>query len=303
MEQLWRDDDWIVDESSLSKVSSLGGGSFGRVSLEKDSNSGRLYAKKSSRMHLQKILEKELRIMHRFRNHPRIVQASNKLHFQTKPYEYCNIFMEYASKGNLYKILSGFPDKSQPIPESLVSRAARMILEGLVALHSHGYVHCDLKPSNVLVFPSTTPGEPWDLKLADFGSSKEPDSEYDFMSLGTAQYIPSESFGPNGLINPGHIDPRLDIYALGCVVYEMFGALPKQEYFEYYYDWILHREISPEAQDFLRRCHDMHPHRPSATQLLNHSFITQRLPWPTTEDDKEISARLLIPSVSKLLLT
>ncbi|XP_010508835.2 PREDICTED: serine/threonine-protein kinase 17A-like [Camelina sativa] len=279
MEQICRDDDWIVDESSLTIVSIL----------------GRLWAKKSSPMHLKNILDKELRIMHRFRDHPRIVNASNTLHLQTKPSECYAIYMEYASQGNLSEMIYGSRRRSQPIPESLVQRAARMILEGLVDLHSHGYVHCDLKPSNVFVFPSTTTGEPWDLKLAGFGSSKEPDSEYDSMYVGTAKYLPPESFAPNEVI----IHPDLDIYALGCVVYEMFGAIPIPEPFDDFYEWMLRgRDISPEAKDFVRRCLDIHPRRPTAAELLNHPFITRR---SITEEDKDIS-RSLIPSVSKLLL-
>ncbi|XP_010505793.2 PREDICTED: mitogen-activated protein kinase kinase kinase 1-like [Camelina sativa] len=293
MEQICRDDDWIVDESSLTTVSFLGRGSFGCVSLEEDSNS-RLWAKKSSPMYLKNILDKELRIMHRFRGHPRIVNASTTLYLQTKPSECYTIYMEYASQGNLNNMIYGFP---QPIPESLVQRAARMILEGLVALHSHGYVHCNLKPSNVLIFPSTTTGEPWDLKLAGFGSSKEPDSEYDSMCFGTAKYLPPESFAPNELI----IHPDLDIYALGCVVYEMFGAIPIPEPFDDFYEWKLRgRDISPEASDFLKLCRDIHPRRPTASELLNHPFITRRLELPTTEEDKEISSSLL---PSELLLT
>ncbi|XP_010508849.1 PREDICTED: mitogen-activated protein kinase kinase kinase 2-like [Camelina sativa] len=295
MEQICRDDDWIVDKSSLTTISFLGSGSFGYVSLVKDSNS-RLWAKKSSPMHLRNILDKELRIMHRFRDHPRIVNASNTLHFQTKPSQCYSIFMEYASQGNLNKMIYGSRRRSQTIPESLIRRAARMILEGLVALHSYGYVHCDLKPSNILLFPSTTPGEPWDLKLAYFSSSKEPDFDYDYMSIGTAKYLPPESFAPNGLI----IHSNLDVYAIGCVVYEMFGAIAIQELFDEFYEWKLRgRDISPEARDFVWRCFDIHPRRPTAAALLNHPFITGRT---ITEAEKKISS-LLVPSLSKLLLT
>ncbi|ESQ51198.1 hypothetical protein EUTSA_v10017958mg, partial [Eutrema salsugineum] len=96
----------------------------------------------------------------------------------------------------------------------------RMILQGLEARHAKGYVHCDLKPGNIILFHSTTFGEPFDLKLADFALP------CGFMFPGTPHYMPPESLGPNGLI-----DPALDIWSLGCVVYEMFGGEPEQKLF------------------------------------------------------------------------
>ncbi|XP_010468279.1 PREDICTED: putative cyclin-dependent kinase F-2 [Camelina sativa] len=150
-----------VEESSLKHVSFLGRGSFGCVSLQRDSNF-RLYAKKSSSSFNQvKDFNKEVRIMLRFRNHPRIVQAlSSFVHLSAPPdAEGCHIYMEYASKGTLFNMISRF--RGRPMPENMIGRAAFMILQGLEILHSNGYVHCDLKPANVLVFPSTTVGEPW----------------------------------------------------------------------------------------------------------------------------------------------
>ncbi|VVB02902.1 unnamed protein product [Arabis nemorensis] len=258
-----------VDELSLKHVRVLGRGTYGSVSLEEHPING-FYAKKTSSMHVKENLEKELRIMHRFRNHPRIVQASSdSIHLDLSMiFDECHIYMEYASEGTLLEKISALQGK--PLPENVIGRSTRMILQGLEALHSRGYVHCDLKPANVLLFPSTTLGDPWDVKLADFGLSKEPNTDPRSMFAGTKKYMSPESVGPDGLIGPA-----LDIWSLGCMVYEMFGG--KAIEMGDSYEWRLDQDISPVTKDFLRLCHTMHPlSRASATELLNHPFITQR---------------------------
>ncbi|CDY70990.1 BnaCnng70750D [Brassica napus] len=164
-------------------------------------------------------LKKEHRIMLRFRNHPRIVQTTNpNLHIGIN-LDHCYIYMEFASKGTLHNFISNF--SGQPVPEVMIRRAALMILQGLEALHSHGYVHCDLKPANVLLFPSKIVGEPWDLKLADFGLSKEPScTNPRSLSGGTKEYMPPESLGPNRV---KMIGPGVDMWSLACVL-QMFGV-------------------------------------------------------------------------------
>lgn len=227
-----------------------------------------------------------------FRNHPRIVQASSHdLHLGLND---CFIYMEYASLGTLHNMISKF--RGKPLPEYMIQRATRMILQGLEALHAKGYVHCDLKPVNILVFPSKTLGEPWDLKLSDFGSAKEPKTDHSRL-CSTVQYMSPEAFWE---IPP--IDPELDIWSLGCVVYEMFGGKYVPDVYIDSCEWRLFEAISPVAEDFLNRCHGLHPSRatsdpmdyplrPTATELLNHPFITQRLdvplslPIPTTRQE------------------
>ncbi|ESQ38298.1 hypothetical protein EUTSA_v10029430mg [Eutrema salsugineum] len=261
-----------VDESSLEFVSVLGRGGYGSVSLMRDSNF-RLYAEKSSPFSHLKNLEKEHRIMLRFRDHPRIVQTTSPhLHIGIKP-ERCYIYMEFASKGTLHAMISQF--RGRPMPETMIGRAALMILQGIEALHSHSYVHCDLKPANVLLFPPKIFGEPWDLKLADFGLSKEPCTDSRSWLGGTEQYMPPESFGPNRVMRPA-----VDIWSLGCVVLEMFGGCPEK--MGYCYTWRLPKLISPMANDFLRRCMDLQPsRRATATELLNHPFVAPRTEIPS----------------------
>lgn len=279
------DEPLYVHELSLQTVRVLGQGAFGSVSLKAHPGLG-FYAKKTSSIRLKENLKKELRIMLCFRNHPRIVQvSSDHLHLGILLKD-CYIYMEYASEGSLDEVISSFGGK--PLPEHVIGRTTRMILQGLEALHTDGYVHCDLKPENILLFPSTSLGDPWEAKLADFGLSKEPNTYHVLKSAGTNMYMPPEvSEDPEGLVGPA-----LDIWSLGCVVFEMFGGKSTQMEVGVSYVWKLEQEISPVAIDFLRQCHKWHPwNRASATELLNHPFIMQRVP---------LRVPLLIPSPTKI---
>ncbi|KAG2309042.1 hypothetical protein Bca4012_082029 [Brassica carinata] len=267
-----------VKESSLKNVPIIHKGIYGSVSLDNDSNLHKSYARKTSILKNCKYLERELRIMLRFHTNPFIVRASShNIHYNTnsKGVMLCHIYMEFASLGNLNKLLSA----GGALPEVSVRRATRMILQGLKALHSEGYVHCDLKPCNVLVFPSSTCGVPWELKLGGFGLSKEPTMDSRFLYPGTREYMPLECTDPNRFVGDETlVGPARDIWSLGRTVLEMFGAVPLDTGSSY--KWRLHGEISPEATDFLRRCLTWRPtDRAPVDELLDHPFVAEKLPF------------------------
>ena len=100
---------------------------------------------------------------------------------------------------------------------SVISQAAH----ALQAAHDRGVIHRDVKPANILVKPS---GE---VKLTDFGISRATDAAPITRTgevMGTAQYIsPEQATGQA-------VSPASDIYALGCVAYEMLtGRRPFDE--------------------------------------------------------------------------
>jgi len=100
--------------------------------------------------------------------------------------------------------------------EDTASLAAQLA-RGLDALHEHGIVHRDVKPSNVLFDSDGT------AALADFGLARAVDSTRltrDGQLLGTPHYLAPE------LIEEADATPASDLYALGCVLYECVAGSP-----------------------------------------------------------------------------
>ena len=118
------------------------------------------------------------------------------------------LIMEYVpskSLADLYHEYPGGMDPLQLLP--ILIQTAR----GLFVAHSHGVVHRDVKPANIMV------SDNGDVKITDFGVSYSTNQEQitqDGMVVGTAQYIsPEQAQGEQAT-------PRSDIYSLGVVAYE-----------------------------------------------------------------------------------
>lgn len=115
------------------------------------------------------------------------------------------------------------------------------------ALHGAGFVHCDIKPDNVFVlYDDLVAGWPR-IKVIDYGVSRGIDdarSDEDTIS-GTPTYMPPEQWR-------GHTTGKSDVYALGCLLYELLtgeppfaGALPQL--------MVKHTEQLPARPSLFRR--------------------------------------------------
>jgi YVTN family beta-propeller protein len=104
-------------------------------------------------------------------------------------------------------------------------RAAGVIAQVATALdaaHERGLVHRDVKPANILV---AARGGGEHVYLTDFGLTKRSTSESSLTAagewVGTLDYVAPEQ------VRGDPVDGRADVYALGCVLYEMLtGAVP-----------------------------------------------------------------------------
>jgi eukaryotic-like serine/threonine-protein kinase len=127
------------------------------------------------------------------------------------------IAMEYMAGGSLEARL----EKSGAWPAEEAVRVAAEMCEGLAHAHAEGVVHCDLKPANVLFDAKGG------AKVADFGIAHVPaemrsrswNTQAGFVA-GTLPYMSPEQ--ADGVRD----DPRVDVYAVGAVLYRMLAGRP-----------------------------------------------------------------------------
>jgi tRNA A-37 threonylcarbamoyl transferase component Bud32 len=107
-----------------------------------------------------------------------------------------------------------------PLPVADAVRIAREVADALAYAHGHGVVHRDIKPANILLSGGHA-------VVADFGVARAIRSAGEDvlteagMAVGTPEYMsPEQGSGDT------RVDGRSDIYALGCVLYEMLAGDP-----------------------------------------------------------------------------
>jgi serine/threonine-protein kinase len=96
------------------------------------------------------------------------------------------------------------------------------VAAALAALHDAGIVHCDVKPENLFVLADRAWGTLPQVKVIDFGVSRMIDEPAPDASTicGTPAYMAPEQWRGKPL-------PATDVYALGCVLYELItGEVP-----------------------------------------------------------------------------
>jgi len=125
------------------------------------------------------------------------------------------IVMEFVAGRSLEQEMKGF---NGPMPVLKAVGIVNQILDGLWHAHSHGLVHRDIKPHNILI---SSDGR---VKIADFGiarASSETDLTQTGMVVGTVNYTSPEQAKGEVATN------KSDLYSTGVLLYEMLtGKLP-----------------------------------------------------------------------------
>ena len=210
---------------SYEVIASIGAGGMGEVYRARDSKLGRQVALKV----LPEAFARDHDRMARFEREAKFLASLNHPHIATIH----GLEDSAATHALVMELVEGptLADRLRagPIPIDEALPIARQICDALEFAHEHGIIHRDLKPANVKVTADDT------VKLLDFGLAKALEGESGSADittsptmsrmatqagilLGTAAYMsPEQAKGKP-------VDRRADIWAFGCVLYEMLSG-------------------------------------------------------------------------------
>lgn len=195
----------------------LGSGGMGVVVLARQESLDRPAVLK--RIHPQLVADAELEA--RFEreaiaaarlHHPNVVGVYDRFHNRGQQY----IATEYVDGVDLAGIL----EAESRLPWRIAATIALEVARGLEAIHGQGTLHRDLKPQNLLI------GRHGEVKITDFGLALDATGRaltQPGVAVGTPPYMAPEQ------LRGERVDPRADLFAFGCVLYEMLTARPPFE--------------------------------------------------------------------------
>jgi len=192
----------------------LGGGGMSRVFLARDQTLDRAV--------VVKVLASELAAgvsADRFRREIQVVARLQHPHIVP-------ILSAGSADGTLYYVmpflggetLRARLSRERVLPVADAVRVLREMLDALAFAHGHGVIHRDIKPENILV-------EAGHAIVADFGISKALRESSGLTSIGVAVGTPGYMAPEQATADPS-ADHRADLYAVGCVAWEMLSGEP-----------------------------------------------------------------------------
>ncbi|KAJ3089566.1 spindle assembly checkpoint kinase [Quaeritorhiza haematococci] len=258
---------WSLQDFDVGRA--LGKGKFGRVYLAREKRSGYVVALKIlfkselAQAKVEKQLRREIEIQSHLR-HTNILRLYGYFYDAKRVY----LILEYAAKGELYKVLR----KYGRFPEKRASKYICQMAKALIYLHQKHVIHRDIKPENLLL------GIKGELKIADFGWSVHAPNSRRTTLCGTLDYLPPE------MVEGRDHNEKVDLWSLGVLAYEFLVGVPPFEDASSYratYKRIAQVDlkfpdyVSPEAKDLISR---LLQHAPEKRLPLHHVL---RHPWIT----------------------
>jgi eukaryotic-like serine/threonine-protein kinase len=142
-------------------------------------------------------------------NHPNVVMVFDTVEDDGSPF----LVMELVEGDSLRQVL----DRRTNLEPAEAVAIASEIASGLAAAHERGIVHRDLKPANILLTASGM------VKIGDFGIAR---SLTDVALTRTGEVFGSPPYVAPEQLTGAPVDARTDLYALGCVLFEMLAGRP-----------------------------------------------------------------------------
>ena len=121
--------------------------------------------------------------------------------------------MEFCENNDLRKLIEEYKKNNQLINQQLILLIILDICNGLKEIHNKNIIHRDLKPENIFI------NKDYKIKIGDFGISKQVSISNPYVTKtqkGTLEYMAPEILNQNPRFNN-----KIDIWALGCIIYEL----------------------------------------------------------------------------------
>ena len=190
-------------------IKNIADGAFGSVKQAVNKTTGEVVAiKKLNKKYYswEECLElREIKVL-RKTVHPNIIKLKEAVRVNDDLY----LVFEYCDK-NLFNLMKETPE----LEELKIKELTKDILMGLSELHKGGFFHRDLKPENVLIQRNSA-------KLADFGLAKEIRSQPPYTDYVSTRW----DRAPEILLKGRRYNWQVDIFALGCIIAEMYTKVP-----------------------------------------------------------------------------
>ncbi|KAH3679096.1 hypothetical protein WICMUC_001292 [Wickerhamomyces mucosus] len=199
----------------------LGFGSYSTVILATDKNTSKNFAVKVlDKRHI--IKEKKVKYVNIEKNTLNRLGSRNgiiHLFFTFQDESSLYFVLDYASNGELLNLIK----KYGSLNEETTKYYSAQILDAIKFMHDNGVIHRDLKPENILL------NKDLKIQITDFGTAKllEKDSVGNYpldtrakSFVGTAEYVSPE------LLNEKSIGKPCDIWAFGCIIFQMIAGKP-----------------------------------------------------------------------------
>ena len=201
----------------------LGEGAMSRVFLARHQRLKRVVALKVLKLYMQTDelahrFDREARLASRL-DHPNIVTLYDHGPAPGGGFYYA---MEYVPGITLTQ----WVETHGPLPPDRVVRLLRQITAAVAAMHGQHLLHRDIKPDNVMAYAAH--GEADLVKLLDFGLIRDFGQDASRDLTRAARVLGTPAFmAPERLFDPALIDPRTDLYGIGCIgFYLLTGQKP-----------------------------------------------------------------------------
>lgn len=151
--------------------------------------------------------------------HPGVVRVLDAGETDGKPY----LVLEKLDGQNLRERMRS-PVAGAGAPDA--TAVARQLARALVAVHDAGVVHRDLKPENLYVVPDASVEGGERIIILDFGIAKPRARSDAFATQQGAQFGTEPYMAPEQWADPSAADARTDLYAVGCILFELVVGEP-----------------------------------------------------------------------------